>query len=39
MVLGNDVECKIEGEGNINLEAFVDGRTEYVSKVFYIFRT
>lgn len=26
MVLGNDVECKIEGEGNINLEAFVDGR-------------
>lgn len=26
VMLGNDVECKIEGEGNINLKAFVDGR-------------
>lgn len=38
MVLSNDVECKIEGEGSINLEAFVDGRWNHVliERVLYV---
>lgn len=30
MVLGNGVACKIEGEGSVNLEAFVNGRWNFV---------